>query len=314
MHEPLVSIIIPSFIRANLIGETLDSIINQTYTNWECLVVDDGSTDKTQQVVKKYVTKDSRINYYYRPAHKPKGANACRNYGLELSKGQYINWFDSDDIMHPNKLNNQILQLQETDLNFSICKTSKFQNYLQNSIGIINTYESSETTFEDFVTKKNIWLTPAPLFKKDFIISNNLKFDDSLQASQEWDFFSRVLHVDSNFAFLDQVLVYLRVHLNRISSSTKTDKYWHYYLAREKIYDLFNYKFSKAVKSYFFKYFIESYYIMISNQRFEKARVIMNKIQDSFKLSTSKTLQLRLSYLLFKNFGKGYFLIKRIKH
>ena len=56
MHEPLVSIIIPSFNRANLIGETLDSIINQTYTNWECLVVDDGSTDKTQQVVKKYVT------------------------------------------------------------------------------------------------------------------------------------------------------------------------------------------------------------------------------------------------------------------
>ncbi|MCM2302197.1 MAG: glycosyltransferase, partial [Flavobacteriaceae bacterium] len=94
MQIPLVSIIIPTFNRAHLIGETLDSILAQTYTNWECIVVDDGSSDNTHIVVGQYVAKDSRIKYVHRPEHMLKGPSSCRNYGFELSKGEYINWFD----------------------------------------------------------------------------------------------------------------------------------------------------------------------------------------------------------------------------
>ena len=78
--KPLVSIIIPTYNRAHLIAETLDSIIAQTYTNWECIVVDDGSTDPTDELMETYCKKDSRFQYYHRPKNRPKGANACRNY------------------------------------------------------------------------------------------------------------------------------------------------------------------------------------------------------------------------------------------
>src|SRR5690606_36556858 len=103
-NQPLVSIIIPTFNRAHLIGETLDSVLAQTYQNWECIVVDDGSTDKTEATVGAYLKRDARFRLFKRPDHKPKGANACRNYGFEKSKGEYVQWFDSDDLMHPEKL------------------------------------------------------------------------------------------------------------------------------------------------------------------------------------------------------------------
>ena len=112
LNSPLVSIIIPTFNRANLIGETLDSVIGQTYTNWECIVIDDGSTDGTDKLLNIYLQKDTRIQYLQRPSERPKGANSCRNYGFEFSRGEYVNWFDSDDIMHPEKLEIQINQLQ----------------------------------------------------------------------------------------------------------------------------------------------------------------------------------------------------------
>ena len=104
----LVSIIIPIFNRAHLIKETLNSILNQSYTNWECILVDDGSTDKTKETILKYCQNDSRISYFERPQQMLKGANSCRNYGFENSKGYYIQWFDSDDLMHYDKLKLQV--------------------------------------------------------------------------------------------------------------------------------------------------------------------------------------------------------------
>ena len=99
MYLPLVSIIIPTFNRSQLICETLDSVLAQTYENWECIIVDDGSTDDTKTVVSEYVKKDSRFQFHHRPINRPKGGNAARNFGYENSKGEYINWIDDDDIM-----------------------------------------------------------------------------------------------------------------------------------------------------------------------------------------------------------------------
>src|SRR5690554_6998972 len=101
-QNPLVSIIIPTYNRAHLIGETLDSVLAQTYQNWECIVVDDGSTDNTDEVMAEYMAKDSRFQYHHRPEDRLPGGNAARNYGFEVSKGEYIQWFDSDDIMLQN--------------------------------------------------------------------------------------------------------------------------------------------------------------------------------------------------------------------
>ena len=104
MTKGLVSIIIPTFNRADIIHETLDSIKLQTYEKWECIIVDDGSNDNSIMVINEFVKTDNRFKFYDRPINKLKGANSCRNYGFEKSKGEFINWFDSDDIMHENRV------------------------------------------------------------------------------------------------------------------------------------------------------------------------------------------------------------------
>ena len=81
-EHPLVSIIILTYNRAHLIGETLDSVLAQTYTHWECIVVDDGSTDATDEVLATYVEKDSRFQYHHRPKDRQKALMRVEIMGL----------------------------------------------------------------------------------------------------------------------------------------------------------------------------------------------------------------------------------------
>lgn len=119
MSKALVSIIIPTYNRASLIGETLDSVLEQTYPNWECIVVDDGSTDNTEEVVEVFKKKDPRFNFLVRPDNRPKGASACRNFGLFNAKGNYIIFLDSDDLLLNFCLKNRVSKIEENiDNNF----------------------------------------------------------------------------------------------------------------------------------------------------------------------------------------------------
>ncbi|MDB0061197.1 FkbM family methyltransferase [bacterium] len=90
----MTSIIIPSFNRADLISETLDSVLNQTYRYWECIIVDDGSTDFSSEIISKYLELDNRFKYLERPKDRLKGPSACRNIGLQNAKGEYVIFLD----------------------------------------------------------------------------------------------------------------------------------------------------------------------------------------------------------------------------
>lgn len=96
----LVSIIIPTYNRATIIQKALDSVLSQTYLNWECLVVDDGSTDDSLDILERYHQLNSRIRYFKRDRF-PKGAPTCRNIGLQNATGDYIIYLDSDDYLLP---------------------------------------------------------------------------------------------------------------------------------------------------------------------------------------------------------------------
>ena len=92
----MISIIIPIFNRQHLIEETLNSIKAQTYTNWECIIVDDGSTDDTYNVTSNLIKGDNRFQLYNRPLDFAKGPSSCRNYAITKMTGNYIQFFDSD--------------------------------------------------------------------------------------------------------------------------------------------------------------------------------------------------------------------------
>ncbi|WP_223033955.1 glycosyltransferase family 2 protein [Hanstruepera marina] len=218
--NPMVSIIIPTYNRANLIGETLDSIRQQTYTNWECIIVDDGSTDDTERIVGEYIQNDSRFSFHKRPENRPKGANACRNYGFELAKGTYVNWFDSDDQMHPKKLEVQLKKLSEhQSANYCICQTEVYDLLNDNSLGLRSPKIESGNRFEDYICYKIFWLTTSPLWRTKFIINSKLRFDETLMQSQEYDFHIKALAIDSNYVVENAVLVKMVIHEENLSNN-----------------------------------------------------------------------------------------------
>ena len=108
----LVSIITPCFNSELFIAQTIESVINQTYSNWEMVIIDDCSTDHSADIILSYVERDSRIRYLKMPF--PSGsASLPRNRGIELAKGRYIAFLDSDDIWYPRKLEMQIPLFQD---------------------------------------------------------------------------------------------------------------------------------------------------------------------------------------------------------
>lgn len=113
----LVSIITPSYNCAKFVEETIQSILSQTYSNWELLFQDDCSTDNTKEIVTKYAEKDSRIKYECNA--KNSGAAITRNNALRRAKGKWIAFLDSDDIWLPGKLEKQIKFMQDNNYHFS---------------------------------------------------------------------------------------------------------------------------------------------------------------------------------------------------
>ena len=122
MKKSFVSVIVPTYNRANLISETIESILNQTYKNFELIIVDDGSTDNTEEVIRKF--KDSRIKYI--KTDNWGGPARPRNTGIKKAKGEYIAFCDDDDIWLPKKLEKQIRVFQisnETAMLYTRFKT-----------------------------------------------------------------------------------------------------------------------------------------------------------------------------------------------
>lgn len=117
INENLVSIITPTYNSNKFLKETLDSIIAQTYKNWELIITDDGSTDNTLLILEEYSKKESRINFYKSASNL--GSGLARNNSIKIAKGRYITFIDSDDIWLPNKLLNHIKFMQKNNLVFS---------------------------------------------------------------------------------------------------------------------------------------------------------------------------------------------------
>lgn len=231
---PLVSIIIPSFNRADLIAETLDSVISQTYKNWECIIVDDGSTDHTLIILEKYAVKDSRFKIYSRPNNRLKGANTCRNYGFELAKGDCIQWFDSDDIMHPNMLERKIDVLTTSQVDFVVCRASFF-NHITKEIQFDKrdciSPKSKNPALEFFAG--GFWFqTSQALFLKKHLISQKKIFDVNLKRHQETELFVRILLNNPRIFYIEEPLLNIRKHLSSI-----TGLYNNYSLGKKLLID-----------------------------------------------------------------------------
>ncbi|MGB1309546.1 MAG: glycosyltransferase family 2 protein, partial [Oceanihabitans sp.] len=226
LQQPLVSIIIPTYNRAHLIGDTLNSVLAQTYRNWECIVVDDGSSDATSAVVNKYIAKDARFQFYNRPKNLPAGGNAARNYGFTKAKGKYIQWFDSDDIMYSNYLKTRLdVFIKYPKTNVVFCAFHYFnKNGLQERI--TNSHFSGDILTD--LMYKQVYFSPLSyLLEKEIIL--NHKFDAQLKRAQDLDFFFKVFTSSKALTIkhVPDTLFKVRKHDNAISSKPeKSGKKW----------------------------------------------------------------------------------------
>lgn len=126
--KPLVSIITPSFNRADIVAETADSIFRQTYPNWEWIVVDDGSSDETAELFEHWSSVDKRVQFYHRDRD-PKGACACRNIAIEKSSGDCLIFLDTDDLLASFCLEQRVQAMQKNpEADFIIFPMLMFNN------------------------------------------------------------------------------------------------------------------------------------------------------------------------------------------
>jgi len=220
-ENSLISIIIPNYNRANIIGETLDSIVEQTHKNWECIVVDDGSTDNSLQILEGYQQKDHRFTYFKRPEHKAKGANACRNFGLENSKGNYIVFFDSDDLMTSDHLEKKLTAVLSNKVDYVIAKT-KFLNDVDDYLERYYTFDQFKITPHNFIVQNINWLTYDTLIEAN--LAKSIHYNEELQSGQEYNYFAKLVVQSTNAVFIENYLTLRRKHDNSTQGKIRNGK------------------------------------------------------------------------------------------
>lgn len=199
---PLVSVIIPVYNRENTIMRALDSVLMQTYSNIEVIIVDDCSTDATVQVVEG--CKDARVKILRLPSNC--GANAARNRGIEIAKGILIAFQDSDDEWIADKLDKQVNYMLETNVEASYCPYSLYED---NKWKIVpSNYKDRnfcEVNLTQTLKKDNVVGTPTLIVKKKVFAEIGL-FDEEIKRFQDYEFILRMAK-RYRIGYIDEPLV-----------------------------------------------------------------------------------------------------------
>lgn len=203
---PTVSVIIPTYNRARLIGEAIQSVLDQTFTDLELIVVDDGSTDNTESVVTEF--KDPRVRYIHQ---ENMGISAARNAGIHNTQGRYVAFLDSDDLWLPRLLESQVPVL-DGDPHFGVVYT-RAQAIDANGNALFHTRGDLQK-YPDQALKSMLYgdftCIQTALIRRECFDGAGF-FDESLTGRVDWDMFLRLAKV-CRFAFTDRVLAHFRAH------------------------------------------------------------------------------------------------------
>lgn len=213
-NKPLVSVIIPTYNRGRLILDSINSVLNQTYKNIELIVVDDCSTDDTEKTVKSI--DDSRIKYI--KLEKNSGACVARNKGIEISRGEFIAFNDSDDLWLPEKINSQLDFLYENNAEISFCKMecrTPENNFIHN---FPNIEFDRKISYKDLL-KYNSASTQTIFGKTDCF--KEIIFDATMPRLQDWD---EVLRLSQKFSVFYQNKILVHTFFQKDSISTHPEK------------------------------------------------------------------------------------------
>lgn len=212
--KALVSIIIPTYNRAHIITETLETIIAQEYSNWECIIVDDGSTDETEKLMSNWTDRDSRFKFYIRPNSLQKGPSSCRNFGFSKSIGEFVQFFDSDDLYKPKAL--EVLVSKFTDrIDAVVAKIELME--METSRVLKENQIKSVNIIEDHFFGNISFYVCGPMWTRSFLENQPFLFNERLSNGDDWDFNLRMLYSYPRLVLLDSTYVSNRVHSRSLS-------------------------------------------------------------------------------------------------
>jgi len=249
MHDenPKVSVVIPTYNRAHLICRAIQSVLDQTYQNLEIIVVDDCSTDNTEEIVKDF--KDERIRYIQH--NENKGASAARNTGIKASQSEYIAFQDSDDEWFSDKLEKQIIAFYNSSpevgvvySGFYIVEADK-KIYIPNDDHVIQ----KEENIHSELLKGNFVGTPTVLIKRE-CFENAKYFNEHIPALEDWDLWIEISKY-YHFKYINLPLVYAYSTLNSVNLNQK-NMLKAYEIILENYLDEFSKNKKELSKHYFF--------------------------------------------------------------
>ncbi|HXU26170.1 MAG TPA: glycosyltransferase family A protein [Bacteroidia bacterium] len=211
--DPLVSVIVPCFNHGIYLGECLESILIQTYQNWECIIIDNGSTDNTKQVSESYIQKDKRFKYIYNSV---KGVSLARNTGIKNSVGKYILPVDADDKIAPPYISEAVAVLEKREnVKLVYCNAKLFGSV--NRDWVLPDYSLKNMLIE------NIIFCSAVFRRKDFDASNGYN-EQMVEGFEDWDFWLDILKDKGEVFKLPQTYFFYRIKENSRNHTLDIEK------------------------------------------------------------------------------------------
>ncbi|MEJ7663693.1 MAG: glycosyltransferase [Hymenobacter sp.] len=238
----IVSVIIPCYNYGWILMETLNSVLDQTYSAWECIVVDDGSSDNTKQIVEEYSRRDCRIKYVFQPN---KGMSAARNTGVRESGGDYIQFLDADDLLVPTKLELQVAFLNsspEIDLTYGDVRYFRHENseilsrsFNMNDEKWMVEVEGYGPKLLNALVAGNIMVMNAPLLRRSLLLKVG-PFCEHIRYMEDWEFWVRCGMAGAFFHYENSPLIRVLVRVHPTSTSqNQIQMYKHEIIVRRSI-------------------------------------------------------------------------------
>lgn len=227
--KSLVSIIVACYNHGQFLTEAIESVLAQTYNNWECIIINDGSTDNTHKVAQQLLKRDERISYY---KINNSGVSFARNYAIEKSNGYFILPFDADDILHPAYIDKAVKIFEQKDVKLVYCDIQLFGA----EQGLFDLPDYSEKEFAIM----NMILGNSVFKKNDFITAGGYN-TNMLYGWEDWNLFIAFLKNGGRVVKIPEALFYYRIQpgsrTKHLEGVRKQKMYMQLYLNHPDFFD-----------------------------------------------------------------------------
>ena len=206
---PEVSVIIPAHNAAQYLPEAVDSVLGQTFNDFEILIIDDGSTDNTEEVLRRY---HSKVRYF---SQQNSGVAVTRNRGIERAQGRYIAFLDADDTWMPHKLERQMAAMAEHK-DYRICYSAFTVTGPDLAPISVSRSRRQSHALEDLLLQGNVVATPTTVMGERALFVEAGGFDPALSQCADWDMWVRLAAL-TDFLYIDEPLACYRQHSSNMS-------------------------------------------------------------------------------------------------